>query len=176
MEKCSSAPTKVVVFLGASLNSTNMSGSAREIQSSSIRMPGHFESSSLLILTVGSLIRATESCCIDRDLERPIALPCYSASVYNGCDQDRLFQSIQELSTGPNQASLAGTGVVVINSTFTTQSNVINSPTVRHDHMGGCVQKRVGGSLSGSEDRGLMGDGRRKSTYQCTRAESSLSS
>ena len=33
--------------------------STREIQSSSIRMPEHFESSSLLSLTVGSLIRAT---------------------------------------------------------------------------------------------------------------------
>ena len=40
--------------------------------------------------------------------------------------------------------------------------------------MDGCVQKRVGGSLSGSEDRGSMADGRRKSTYQCTRAESSF--
>ena len=150
--------------------------STREIQSSSIRMPEHFESSSLLSLTVGSLIGATESCHIDRDLERPIVLPCSSASVYNGCDQDGLFQSIQELSTGPEQASIAGTGVVVINSTCTTQSNVINSLTIRHDHMDEFVQKRVGGSLSGSKDRGSMGDGRRKSTYQCTRAESSLSS
>ena len=150
-EKYSPFPTQELVFLGAQLNSKEMTLAVplEKLQN----LQTEWESRNAQCTVVGNDWQ-NEPDGKDWPLGRSFPLPCIAKVLHHMAAQDWLSHAIPTDPDYPQPSVDDRTTVVDFTKVDRTQQDVLTPPANRHDDYHRCVDQRLGSSLFRNKDRG----------------------